>query len=55
MYAPWDGTTGAAATVVRRQVHCSPCTRRTCPNVICMPAIQIGDVVAAARDSLTAR
>jgi lipopolysaccharide heptosyltransferase I len=55
MYAPWDARTGAAATVVRRQVHCSPCLRRTCPNVICMPAIQIGDVVAAACDSLTAR
>ena len=55
MYAPWDARTGAASSVVRRQVHCSPCLRRTCPNVICMPAIQIGDVVAAARDSLTAR
>jgi lipopolysaccharide heptosyltransferase I len=53
MYGPWDARTGAAAAVVRRQVHCSPCMRRTCPNVICMPAIQVGDVVAAARDSLT--
>jgi len=52
IYAPWDARTGAAATVVRRSVYCSPCSRRTCGNVICMPAIQVGDVVAAARESL---
>ncbi len=52
VYAPWDARTGAAAPVVRRAVYCSPCNRRTCSNVICMPAIQVGDVVAAARDSL---
>jgi lipopolysaccharide heptosyltransferase I len=52
VYAPWDARTGAAAPVVRRPVYCSPCTRRTCSNVICMPAIQVGDVVAAVRASL---
>jgi ADP-heptose:LPS heptosyltransferase len=52
IYAPWDARTGAAAPVVRRPVYCSPCNRRTCGNVICMPAIQVGDVVAAARGSL---
>jgi ADP-heptose:LPS heptosyltransferase len=52
IYAPWDARTGAAASVVRRPVYCSPCNRRTCSNVICMPAIQVGDVVAAARESL---
>jgi len=52
IYAPWDARTGAASPVVRRAVYCSPCSRRTCSNVICMPAIQVGDVVAAARDSL---
>jgi ADP-heptose:LPS heptosyltransferase len=52
IYAPWDARTGAAASVVRRPVHCSPCNRRRCGNVICMPAIQVGDVVDAARDSL---
>jgi heptosyltransferase I len=52
VYAPWDARTGGAASVVRRAVYCSPCRRRTCSNVICMPAIQVGDVVAAARASL---
>src|SRR5262245_33001021 len=52
IYAPWDARTGDAAPVVRRPVHCSPCSRRTCGNVICMPAIQVGDVVAAAAASL---
>jgi ADP-heptose:LPS heptosyltransferase len=52
IYAPWDARTAAAAPVVRRPVHCSPCNRRTCPNVICMPAIQVEDVVEAARASL---
>jgi ADP-heptose:LPS heptosyltransferase len=53
VYAPWDARTGAAARVVRRPVYCSPCRRRTCSNVICMPAIQVGDVVAAAREEIT--
>ncbi len=52
IYAPWDARTGGAAPVVRRPVYCSPCNRRTCSNIICMPAIQVGDVVAAARASL---
>jgi len=52
IYAPWDARTGEAAAVVRRPVYCSPCNRRTCPNVICMPAIQVGDVVAAAQGSM---
>lgn len=52
IYGPWDGRTGQRARAVRRPVHCSPCRRRTCPNVICMPAIQVDDVVAAAREAL---
>ena len=54
IYAPWDARTGVAAAVVSRPVHCSPCNRRTCANgvVICMPAISVDDVVAAARESL---
>jgi ADP-heptose:LPS heptosyltransferase len=54
IYAPWDARTGAAAGVVNRPVHCSPCNRRTCANgtVICMPAIQVDDVVAAAAAEL---
>jgi heptosyltransferase I len=54
IYAPWDARTGAAATFVSRPVHCSPCNRHTCANgtVICMPAIQVDDVVAAAQGSM---
>jgi heptosyltransferase-1 len=52
IYAPWDARTGAAAEVVRRPVYCSPCNRRTCGNVICMPAIQVGDVIAAAVEEI---
>ena len=28
-------------------MHCSPCRLRHCDNVICMPAIQVGDVAEA--------
>ncbi|HKA16473.1 MAG TPA: glycosyltransferase family 9 protein [Myxococcota bacterium] len=52
VYAPWDARTGAAAPVVRHPVYCSPCNRRRCSNVICMPAIEVGDVVAAAGEEL---
>jgi len=54
VYGPWDGRTGRRARAVRRPVHCSPCPLRTCTNVICMPAIEVDDVVAAARGSLAA-
>jgi len=47
VYAPWDGRTGAAATTVWKRVHCSPCGLRRCDDVICMPAIEVEDVVAA--------
>jgi len=54
IYAPWDGRTGAAATTIWKHVPCSPCTLRRCNNVICMPAIQVDDVLAAVRDTLSA-
>jgi lipopolysaccharide heptosyltransferase I len=47
VYAPWNGQTGEAATTVWKHVHCSPCGLRRCDNVICMPAIQVEDVIAA--------
>jgi ADP-heptose:LPS heptosyltransferase len=47
VYAPWSAE-GAAAEVVWKGVHCSPCRRRTCPDVICMPAITVEDALAAA-------
>jgi len=52
VYGPWDARTGEVGRVVRRPVHCSPCTLRTCSNWICMPAIQVDDVVAAALEEL---
>ncbi|MGH0031794.1 MAG: glycosyltransferase family 9 protein, partial [Myxococcota bacterium] len=47
VYGPLDGRSGAPATTVWKQVHCSPCRLRRCPNVICMPAIEVEDVQAA--------
>jgi lipopolysaccharide heptosyltransferase I len=47
VYGPLDGRTGEAATTVWKKVHCSPCKLRRCGNVICMPAIQVEDVVTA--------
>jgi lipopolysaccharide heptosyltransferase I len=47
IYAPWDGRTGEAAATIWKRVHCSPCGLRRCDNVICMPAIEVEDAVAA--------
>ena len=55
IYGPWNSATGEVGRAVRRPVHCSPCRRRTCPNVICMPAIQIDDVIGAVEETLDAR
>jgi lipopolysaccharide heptosyltransferase I len=52
IYGPWNGRTGTVSTIVWKQVHCSPCRLRRCGNVICMPAIQVDDVVAAVRRTL---
>ena len=54
VYAPWQARTGAPAPVVRRPVPCSPCNANRCAlsEVICMPAIEVDDVVAAAREAL---
>lgn len=55
IYAPWDARTGAAAAVVFKPVYCSPCNAHRCANgtVICMPAISVDDVVAAAQGSIS--
>jgi lipopolysaccharide heptosyltransferase I len=45
IYGPWNGRTGEPAAVVWKQVHCSPCRLRRCGNIICMPAIQVEDVL----------
>jgi lipopolysaccharide heptosyltransferase I len=47
IYGPFDGRRGRASATVWKQVHCSPCRLRRCGNVICMPAIEVGDVTAA--------
>jgi len=54
IYGPWDGLRGRAATTVWKQVHCSPCRLRRCGNVICMPAIEVGDVTHALERALRA-
>ncbi len=53
IYAPWSPRTGGPATSVWKSVHCSPCTLRRCDDVICMPAIQVDDVVDAVRGELS--
>lgn len=45
IYGPWNGRTGELGAVVWKQVHCSPCGLRRCGNVICMPAIEVADVI----------
>jgi ADP-heptose:LPS heptosyltransferase len=54
VYGPVDARTGAVATTVWKQVHCSPCRLRRCGNVICMPAITVADVAAAIERTLAA-
>lgn len=41
VYAPYDKN----AVVVRKDIPCSPCSRRTCDNVICITAITPEDVL----------
>lgn len=38
--------------VVRKEVECSPCTRRTCNNPVCITAITPEEVFAAAKELL---
>jgi len=40
IYGPYDGT----AIVIKNDVPCSPCTKRTCGDPICMSSIQPEDV-----------
>ena len=54
IYAPWQAQTGRAARVLWKGVHCSPCGRRHCGEVICMPAIGVAEVVAAVGEGLAA-
>ena len=52
IYAPWQAQTGRAARVIWKDVHCSPCGKRRCGNIICMPAIGVEEVVHALGESL---
>jgi lipopolysaccharide heptosyltransferase I len=52
IYAPWQAQSGRAARVIWKGVHCSPCGKRRCGNIICMPAIGVEEVVRALGESL---
>jgi ADP-heptose:LPS heptosyltransferase len=51
LYGPKDprvyGPRFAPARVVRRWLPCSPCSRRTCPDVLCMEEISVRQVYEA--------
>ena len=48
-------TVGKRSVVIRREVPCSPCLKKTCPTDFrCMTLIGTDDVLAAARDMLEA-
>ena len=55
IYGPWNGRTGQPAAVVWKRVHCSPCRLRRCDDIICMPAIQVDDVLDQLRGLLAVR
>jgi lipopolysaccharide heptosyltransferase I len=43
------GPFGKRARIVRKAVSCSPCRERNCPDLTCMKAIEVADVLEAAR------
>ncbi|HHT9153741.1 MAG TPA: glycosyltransferase family 9 protein, partial [Candidatus Hypogeohydataceae bacterium YC40] len=45
IYGPYQKN----AVVVRKELDCSPCTKRTCNNPICITSITPGEVFGAAR------
>ena len=49
VYAPYDKN----AVVVRKDIPCSPCSRRTCENVICITTITPEDVLDRVRVACT--
>lgn len=51
IYAPYTDT----AHVVRKEMDCSPCTRRRCDHVSCIMTITVADVLSAAQRMLQGR
>ena len=43
------GPFGKRARIVRKAVSCSPCRERNCPDLTCMKAIEVADVLEAVR------
>lgn len=48
VYAPL----GSPRRIVRRELPCSPCRKRSCPDPICMTRITVDDVLAASLELL---
>jgi ADP-heptose:LPS heptosyltransferase len=49
IYGPY----GEKRLIVRKDLPCSPCTKRRCDNPICMTSVTPDDVLEAARRALT--
>ena len=59
LFGPKDpriyGPRFAPVEVVHTYLHCSPCTRRRCPDALCMAEISVSQVLAAAERLLSRR
>ena len=57
LFGPKDpavyGPRGARAAVVTKGVDCSPCSKRSCPDPVCMKSITVEDVVVAISELLS--
>ncbi|MFA5794513.1 MAG: glycosyltransferase family 9 protein [Candidatus Brocadiia bacterium] len=51
VYGPWPAR--ADAIIVRKELDCSPCTKRSCDAPKCMDAIIVDDVFATANEILS--
>ncbi|OGQ56332.1 MAG: hypothetical protein A3J24_07740 [Deltaproteobacteria bacterium RIFCSPLOWO2_02_FULL_53_8] len=51
--APWrTGPFGKGHTVIRKETSCSPCFKKTCPNVRCMNEITVDDIIEAVKKTI---
>ena len=54
--APWrTGPYGEGPTVLRKEIPCSPCFRKTCPTRECLDRITVEEVLRAAEEKLAER
>lgn len=52
--APWrTGPYGKGPTVLRKDIGCSPCFKKSCPTMECMKSISVRDVMEAVKQKLT--